>query len=84
MAIRKNIETLQGVKVQDAYCRVENVSLRGKDTIHFVLRSYADTSKPSFQEIGFLSAYDMTGKNPIAQAYDHLKTLPEFSGTQDC
>jgi hypothetical protein len=84
MAIRKNIETLQGVKVQDAYCRVENVSLRGKDTIHFVLRSYADTSKSSFQEVGFLSAYDLNGDNPIKQAYKHLKTLPEFAGTTDC
>lgn len=84
MAIKKTIETLQGVKVQDAYCRVENVSLRGKDTIYFVLRSYADTSKSFFQEDNFLSAYDMSGKNPIAQAYEHLKSLPQFSDAVDC
>lgn len=28
--------------------------------------------------------YDINGANPIAQAYEHLKTLPEFSGAQDC
>lgn len=84
MAIKKTVETLQGVQVANAYHRVESVSLRGKDGIHFILRSYADTSKPSFQEMGFLSAYDMTGKNPIAQAYEHLKSLPDFAGATDC
>jgi len=29
-------------------------------------------------------AYDINGKNPIAQAYDHAKTLPEFAGAVDC
>ena len=24
------------------------------------------------------------GANPLAQAYAHLKTLPEFAGAQDC
>lgn len=27
---------------------------------------------------------DMNGKNFIAQAYEHLKTLPEFAGAVDC
>jgi hypothetical protein len=27
---------------------------------------------------------DMNGKNFIAQAYEHLKTLPEFAGAIDC
>ena len=26
----------------------------------------------------------LDGKNFIAQAYDHLKTLPDFSGATDC
>lgn len=26
----------------------------------------------------------LDGKNFIAQAYDHLKTLPEFAGAEDC
>ncbi len=26
----------------------------------------------------------LDGKNFIAQAYDHLKTLPEFAGATDC
>ena len=27
---------------------------------------------------------DLSGGNFIKQAYDHLKTLPEFSGATDC
>jgi hypothetical protein len=26
---------------------------------------------------------DLNGKNAIAQAYEHLKTLPEFAGAED-
>jgi hypothetical protein len=29
-------------------------------------------------------APDLNGKNFIAQAYEHLKTLPEFAGATDC
>jgi hypothetical protein len=32
----------------------------------------------------YVSAYDIDGDNPIAQAYLHLKTLPEFAGATDC
>jgi hypothetical protein len=28
--------------------------------------------------------YDITGNNPIAQAYMYLKTLPEFASAKDC
>jgi hypothetical protein len=28
--------------------------------------------------------YDIEGDNPIKQAYEHLKTLPEFEGAIDC
>ena len=36
----------------------------------------------------FVSTYsfvpDLAGKNFIAQAYEHLKTLPEFADATDC
>lgn len=28
--------------------------------------------------------YNLSGENAIAQAYDHLKTLPEFADAIDC
>ena len=27
---------------------------------------------------------NLEGQNFIAQAYEHLKTLPEFAGAEDC
>ena len=36
-------------------------------------------------ETGFYSfTPNLDGQNFIAQAYNHLKTLPEFSGATDC
>ena len=32
----------------------------------------------------YLFAPDLDGKNFIAQAYEYLKTLPEFEGAIDC
>ena len=28
--------------------------------------------------------HDLNGSNALAQAYNHLKTLPEFAGATDC
>jgi hypothetical protein len=40
------------------------------------------------KEINYQKKYefvsDMNGKNFIAQAYEHLKTLPEFASAIDC
>jgi hypothetical protein len=32
----------------------------------------------------YLFTLDLDGPNPIKQAYEHLKTLPEFQGAEDC
>lgn len=29
-------------------------------------------------------AHDLNGSNALIQAYEHLKTLPEFAGATDC
>jgi len=84
MAIKKTISTVYGLQAVDAYHRVESLQLRGKTEILFAIRSYADVNKPSFQEQSLSCAYSLTGENPIKQAYEHLKTLPEFVGATDC
>lgn len=84
MALKKTVTTVYGVTVADAYHRVEAVQLLSKNEMQFVARSYADQSKPFFAEKLFGCAYDLTGANPIEQAYNHLKTQPEFSGATDC
>lgn len=85
MALKKTINTQFGIEVQDAYHRIERVQIISKNSIFYHVCSYKDNSGlPAFDENVFQSAYDMNGGNPIAQAYAHLKTLPEFADAVDC
>jgi hypothetical protein len=63
---------------------VENLSLASKKQMTFAVRSYVGTENPSFSENYHSCAYDLNASNPFAQAYAHLKTLPEFAGATDC
>lgn len=84
MALRKSVKSIYGIDVNGAYHRVESVAIQGKDKIYFALKSYASVENPSFAEKSYSCNYSLDGANPIAQAYDHLKTLPEFAGATDC
>lgn len=85
MALSRTVDTPWGVQVPDAYCRVEAVTLQSKASMKAYLRLYAtSTGVPAFDEQIVECAYDLEGDNPIAQAYEHLKTLPEFEGAVDC
>jgi hypothetical protein len=85
MAIKQNEMTDFGLEIKDAYARVESVTLTSKNIISFVLKSYvSDANSNSFKQRVFGCAYDINGTNPIAQAYQHLKTLPEFANALDC
>lgn len=86
MALEKTITTASGLVAENAYHRVEGVQLEGKDNVSFRLRSYKDSSAalPSFQEEAFKCAYDLSGPNPIAQAYEFVKTQEAFANAKDC
>jgi hypothetical protein len=84
MSLAKTVSTVHGFQAANAYHRVEGVSLTSKEQIRFHIRSYTAADKPFFAESILSCAYVLDGKNPIAQAYEHLKTLPEFSGATDC
>lgn len=85
MALKKTTTTAQGFTADDAYFRVEEVKLVGKDKIAFSVRGYKDDSGlPAFEDRSLSCDYDIEGKNPIAQAYDYLKSLPEFANAIDC
>lgn len=84
MAIKKTVQTDFGFNVSDAYHRVEGVQIVGKDKISFQLRASVDGVFPHFSDKSYTCAFDINGENPISQAYDHLKTLPEFSDAVDC
>lgn len=84
MALQKTIITLHGFEAKDAYHRVEALALSTKTEISFRVRSYKDQRATlAFDDAGYHCAYDIEGDNPIKQAYEHLKTLPEFAGAAD-
>jgi hypothetical protein len=39
---------------------------------------------PFFAEYLFDCPYDVSGENPLKQAYEYLKTQLEFAGATDC
>jgi hypothetical protein len=84
MALAKTVTTVHGFEAVNAYHRVEAVRLESKTAISFHIRSYTAVDKPFFEESVLSCTYEIDGKNPIAQAYEHLKTLPEFAGATDC
>jgi len=83
MAISKNFETQHGITIQNAYVRVESINAT-KQQMTFSVSFYANKEKPFFEAKVFSCAYEILGENPIKQAYEHLKTLPEFAGAIDC
>lgn len=83
MALQIN-KTFSGISVSNAYVRIENISLSGKTFGAAQVNMYANTPSDgvlSSASYGF--PYDLAGDNPIKQAYDYLKTLPEFAGAAD-
>jgi hypothetical protein len=84
MALKLKIELESGIVVDGSYCRVENISLRNKNNLAIVVSMYKDTNKPAFDRKNFVGQYDLNGGNVLAQAYEHLKTLPEFANAEDC
>ena len=83
MAISKNIELENGIKVDGAYIRVEYPSVT-KDSISFNLRKYVAADKPFFGEDFMIAPYTLDGANPFVQAYEYLKSLPEYADAVDC
>jgi hypothetical protein len=84
MALKKTITTIAGIEVKDAYHRVCQVRLDSKAVLVFNVSMHKDAENPSFFSAGHACAYDMAGENPMKQAYDYLKTLPQYDGAQDC
>jgi hypothetical protein len=83
MALKSNVQAVSGVAVNDAYCRVVDVSVN-KEQVTFTLQYCVDDKKVPFETNRFTALYQLQGANPYAQAYMYLKTLPDFTGAIDC
>lgn len=83
MALTKTVD-FKGVEVKNAYIKVRSYN-GDKSTLSFDVVTQANgESVEYFDSKGYSCAYDLTGDNPLKQAYKYIKTLPEFAGAQDC
>ena len=87
MALKKQISLVDNfdilVDVGVSYIRVERVDA-SKVKATAVVSYNNNGADKTFTTKLYDFQPDLTGKNFIAQGYDHLKTLPEFSGAVDC
>jgi pyridoxine 5'-phosphate synthase PdxJ len=87
MAIEKQIQLVDNFGVEVllfCYCKVERVSLVKTSGVAVVSMKAGATGKV-YQQRQIQFSVDLESEvNPIAQAYAHLKTLPEFAGAVDC
>ena len=82
MALKKTVQ-FKGISVSDCYIKVWRVEANKTD-LSFGVSYSANAQSEMFDSKTYACAYVLDGDNPIKQAYEHLKTLPEFSGATDC
>lgn len=68
------------VNLQNAYIKVDTVSGSKEQVTATVSTKIGELVKTKF----YTFVPDMNGSNYIKQAYEYLKTLPEFQDVSDC
>tara|TARA_R110000868_G_scaffold89883_1_gene249885 strand:- start:56 stop:304 length:249 start_codon:yes stop_codon:yes gene_type:complete len=81
MALSKTT-TFKGVTISNAYHRVWGVTIT-TDAVSFGIGVHASADAEMIDSTSHTCSYNIAGSNPIQQAYEHLKTLTEFSGATD-
>ena len=84
MALSKTLTANNGLVVNNAYCKVENL-LVTKDRLRFSVNCYVDNSGEyaSFTSFGYNAPYTIDETNPIKQAYEFVKAQEDFAGSSD-
>jgi hypothetical protein len=66
-------------------CYFKVLSIKGdKESITFTLDAMSSKNGSSISKIDYVFTPELEGVNFIAQAYNNLKTRPEFAGAVDC
>lgn len=82
--ITKTQEHFTGELVcESAYCKVGGIS-GNKDSILFILNTYNSQGGKVLFNSEYSFTPDLDDSNFIKQAYEYLKTLPEFANAVDC
>jgi hypothetical protein len=85
MALSIDVTLASGLTAPASYVRVTSVHVVTKTQASASLSFFVSpTSSLAYQTAEQSFAYDLDGPNPIKQAYQFLKTLPEFSDAVDC
>jgi len=71
-----------GVTVPQVYWKVARI-IGGKDSLAVHVDGSKDGEHVAAYRSAFIPSVGAGAANFIAQAYQHLKTLPEFSGAED-
>lgn len=86
MALQKNYQTQDqfgnDVVLSNCYIKVSKVS-GDKNTVSAYVDFIVNADDGSLLQRLYRFSPDMNGSNFIKQAYEHLKTLPEFAGAAD-
>jgi hypothetical protein len=81
ITIKTNLNT--DANFENAYIRVDSVKIE-KGFGRALVQTHKEKDGQVLEQNGYSFEYKLEGLNPIAQAYNHLKSLTEFSGTVDC
>lgn len=68
---------------EDAYIRVDRIEI-ARTACNAVVNTYAKKDGVILSSQIFALSVDPSGVSHVKQAYEHLKTLPEFEGAVDC
>jgi hypothetical protein len=87
MAISKTIKLKDnfGIEVtfENAYIKIVYIN-GSKDVLHAHVCTYDKKDGVQLNSVAVECPLSLEGKNFIAQAYDYVKTQPEFAGAVDC
>ena len=75
--------SFNGITVSQAYVKVQSV-LGDKNNVAVEVAFFADSTQQPFTNKRYEFTPDLDGSNFIQQAYEYLKTLPEFADATDC
>jgi hypothetical protein len=82
MAIKNNV-IYKGIPINNAYIRIWRYE-GDKEKMHFEAGVHASKDAEMITSQGYRISLNLDGANPIKQAYEYLKSLPEFSDAVDC
>ena len=94
MAIKKTIKLKNNfgteTTIQDAYIRVDSLIFKrkhpitGERLVEIAVSINKDENSTALEKRGHFFAIDLSGGNSLTQAYEFLKTMPDYADATDC